>query len=273
MSTMLDRRSPNEKLLSHDASIIENIAGGPIDVAFVLGSGLSSALRDAFTTTAIPYDRLLGFPVAALAGHAGEALIGTWNGKRVVAFAGRVHLYQGFSAQQISVNVRLAQACGARVLVLTNAAGALNAELSPGDLMLITDHLNLTGHNPLVSAALDNPFTDMMNAYSPRLRDIVMRAARPEDRLRSGVYAGLLGPSYETPAEARYLRTIGADAVGMSTVLETIVARTLGIEVLGVSLITNVVGAAETTHGEVTSVGSASAPRLASLLERLVHEL
>lgn len=270
---MIDRRSPSEKLLSHDASAIESAAGGPIDLAIILGSGLSSALRDAFTHTAIAYDKLLGFPVASLPGHAGEALVGTWNGKRIAAFAGRVHLYQGFSAQQVTVAVRLAHAAGAGSIILTNAAGALNPKLEPGDLMLIRDHLNLTGHNPLIGLSGEAVFTDMIDAYSPRLRNLAQSCASTANALYEGVYAGLLGPSYETPAEAHYLRAIGADVAGMSTVLETILARTLGLGVLGISAITNVVGDTASNHADVTAVSGKSSPHLARLLDQLIAKL
>lgn len=270
---MIDRRSPNDKLLAHDASVLEAAAGGRIDVAIVLGTGLSSALRDRFAATSIPYDKLLGFPVASLLGHAGEALVGTWQGKRVAAFAGRVHLYQGFSPQQVTVNVRLAKAAGATCVVLTNAAGALNTAFAPGDLMMISDHINLTGRNPLIGIPIDNPFIDMMDAYSPRLRELFKAGATADDRVREGVYAGLLGPNYETPAEARYLRTIGADAVGMSTVLETIAARAHGLGVLGISTITNIVAAPDTKHSDVTHVAASAAQRLAELLERFLKRL
>ena len=270
---MIDRRSPTDRLLSHDANTIGAVAGGRIDVAIVLGSGLSSALRDAFTSTPIPYDHLMGFPVASLAGHAGEALVGTWNGKRVLVFAGRVHLYQGFSPQQVTVNMRLAKATGAKTVVLTNAAGAVNPEFAAGDLMLIADHVNLTGRNPLIGIPIENPFIDMHDAYAQRLRTLAVQAAEGNLVLRQGVYAGLLGPNYETPAEVRYLRTIGADAVGMSTVLETIVARAIGLEVLGISLITNLAGAEATAHAEVTAVGSATAPKLAALLGGVIRAI
>jgi len=270
---MTDRRSPNDRSLAYDATAVEAAAGGPIDVAIVLGSGLSSALRDAFPVTAIAYDMLMGFPVASLAGHAGEALIGTWHGKRVLAFAGRVHLYQGFSPQQVTVNMRLAKAAGASTVVLTNAAGALNPQYAPGDLMLIADHINLTGRNPLVGIPIENPFIDMHDAYSQRLRGIATHAAGDMPLLRSGVYAGLLGPNYETPAEVRYLQTIGADAVGMSTVLETIVARAIGLEVLGISLITNIAGAPATAHAGVTAVGNAATPNLTALLGAVMRKL
>lgn len=270
---MLDRRTPNQKLLARDASTLEETAGGPIDVAIVLGSGLSNAMAKYATFTSIPYDRLLGMPLAALAGHAGEALVGTMHGKRVVAFAGRVHMYQGFSALQVTVNVRLAHAAGAKTLVLTNAAGALNTAYKAGDLMVLSDHLNLTGANPLIASDLANPFIDMAGAYDAVLRGLAVEAAGGDARVHEGVYAGLMGPTYETPAESRYLRTIGADAVGMSTVLETILARSKGMNVLGVSLITNEAGGAETTHEEVTTVANAAGSRLAAIIDTVISKL
>lgn len=270
---MIDRRSPNDKLLSVDASRIEETAGGPIDLAIILGSGLSSALRDVFTHVSIPYDTLLGMPVATLRGHAGEVLVGSWQGKRVAAFAGRVHLYQGFSPAQVTTNVRLAHAAGARMLILTNAAGSLSDKLESGDIMMIRDHLNLTGRNPLVGWPHDNPFVDMADAYSSRLRAIVESVAKPEHRLREGVYAGLQGPNYETPAEVHYLRTIGADAVGMSTVLETVFARFLSMGVLGFSMITNVAAELGTSHGDVTEQGAHTGPILADLIAAFLKKI
>lgn len=242
---------------------------GEIDLAVVLGSGLSELLGERAVFERLAYADI-GMPLAALAGHAGHALIGRWHGKRVLAFAGRVHGYQGFNASDVTRNISIAADAGARAVLLTNAAGAVNPELRPGDLMVISDHLNLSGMNPLVGSGLSNPFVNMTHAYSPRLRKL---AHSFDANLRDGVYAGLLGPTYETPAEARYLRTIGADAVGMSTVLETIVARARNMDVFGVSLITNVVAAAETSHAEVTDVAKAAAPRLAALLDALVERL
>ena len=270
---MIDRRSPNDKLLAVDASRIEESAGGPIDLAIILGSGLSSVLRDSFAHVSIPYDIMLGMPVATLRGHAGEVLVGTWQGKRVAAFAGRVHLYQGFSPVQVTTGIRLAHAAGARMVILTNAAGSLREDLEPGDIMMISDHLNLTGRNPLIGWPHDNPFVDMADAYSARLRAIVKSVAKPEHRLREGVYAGLLGPNYETPAEAQYLRTVGADAVGMSTVLEAIFARFLSLGVLGFSMITNVVAAAGTRHGDVTEQGAQTGPALADLIAAFLKKI
>lgn len=270
---MIDHRAPNDELLARDASRIEEAAGGPVDVAIILGSGLSSALRDRFAHTPIPYDTLLGMPVAALRGHAGEALVGTWQGKRVVAFAGRVHLYQGFSPLQVTVNVRLAAQAGAKLAIVTNAAGGINQSFEPGDFMLISDHLNLTGSNPLIGWPTENPFLDMADAYSERLRAIARSVAKPETRLREGVYAGLQGPSYETPAEVEYLRRIGADAVGMSTVLETIAARFIGMGVLGISLITNVAGAKDINHQDVTAMGHDRGGAIADLIGDFLAKL
>jgi len=239
---------------------------GKIDIALVLGSGLSQLLAERADFIRIPFGKLK-LPVAKLAGHAGEALIGDWHGKRVLAFAGRVHGYQGFSAKDITRSVVLAHDHGAKQLLLTNAAGAINERFKAGDLMLISDHINLTGLNPLAGSKLDDPFVNMTGAYSERLR----ASARDVDgNQREGIYVGLLGPNYETPAEARYLRVIGADAVGMSTVLETIAARAAGIEVFGVSLITNSVAAADTSHAEVQEIAKGAAVRLAALLDGVI---
>jgi purine-nucleoside phosphorylase len=270
---MIDRRSPNDKLLAADASRIQEAAGGPLDVAIVLGSGLSSAFREAFTHVSIPYDALLGMPVATLRGHAGEILAGNLRGKKVAAFAGRVHLYQGFSPSQVTTSVRLAHAAGARMMILTNAAGSLREDLQPGDIMMIKDHINLTGRNPLVGWSCENPFVDMADAYSARLRAIAQSVAAPALNLREGVYAGLQGPSYETTAEAHYLRTIGADAAGMSTVLEAIFARFLSMGVLGFSMITNVVAAPGTSHVDVTEQGARTGPVLADLLSSFLNKI
>ncbi len=267
---MTDRALTIADLIAEDSARLLRHAHGPIDCAIVLGSGLSRALAGKADFNRIRYNEFSGMPIAPLAGHSGEALVGEWNGKRVLAFAGRAHLYQGFSAQQVTFSVALAAAVGAKSLILTNAAGALNESLSAGDLMLISDHINLSGANPLIGSQSENPFVDMQDAYSPRLRAV---ARSLDAHLREGVYASVTGPTYETPAEARYLRTLGADAVGMSTVLETIAARARNIEVLGISLITNIVGAPNTNHAEVTSVAADCAPRLATLLGDVIERL
>jgi purine-nucleoside phosphorylase len=260
-------------MAAHEANgaRIRELAGGPVDVGIVLGSGLSGALAQTAQFRRIPYARLESIPVAPLAGHAGEVLAGIVGGKRVVAFAGRVHCYQGFDARDVTFNVEIAHAAGARTMILTNAAGGLNEAFVPGDLMLIADHINLSGRNPLVACDLENPFVDMLHAYSPELREAAKRVSKRT--LREGVYACVLGPSYETPAEARFLRTIGADAVGMSTAAETIVARSKSMDVLGISLITNVVGKTEVSHSEVTAAGNAAAEEIAALISGVIAGL
>ena len=241
-----------------------HLAGGQLDVAVILGSGLSEAFEQRTTLRSLPYERFPSSPHATLEGHPGHALGGAWAGKRVALFAGRVHLYQGFSPNEVSYFVQLVAAAGARVLIATNAAGGLTPEFPAGDLMLIADQLNLTGMAPLVELSHE-PFVDMVDAYSPRLRTLV-RGLDPS--LHEGVYAGVRGPYYETPAEARALRVLGADAVGMSTVLETLAARALGLEVLGISVIANTIGPAPSSHADVLTAARPAAQRLAALIEQ-----
>jgi purine-nucleoside phosphorylase len=235
-----------------------------------LGSGLSERFAQRDDLAHVTYDRLPGSPQAHLEGHPGVALVGTWNGVRVVLFAGRVHLYQGFSPQEVTYFVRLAAAAGAGTLVLTNAAGGLAPELAPGDIMLISDQINWTGASPLIERE-QGPFIDMVDAYAPSLRAL---ARNIDPTLRDGVYAGVRGPCYETPAEAAALRTLGADAVGMSTVLETIAARALGLNVLGLSSIANTLAsAAHTTHTEVVAASQRGSERFAALVETVVRSI
>lgn len=221
--------------------------------------------------TKIPYAEL-GFPRATLPGHAGEAIVGAWHGKRVAVFAGRLHLYQGFDARTVTASVALARESGARTLVVTNAAGGLNKHFNAGDLMLIVDQINMTGTSPLIGLQDPSPFVEMLEAYDPALADVARRrAAHLGIGLREGVYLGLVGPAFETPAESRWLRSI-ADAVGMSTVLETIRARRLGMRVLGISVITNIVGN-PCTHEDVIARCDAAAPNLSRLLDAIVQDL
>jgi purine-nucleoside phosphorylase len=253
------------------AARLQKRAGGALEVAVVLGSGLAEGVGPRIAGVEIPYDRLSA-PVPALAGHPGVAYVGTWSGKRVVAFAGRAHLYQGHSPQVVTYFVRLAAASGARTIVLTNAAGALNPAFVRGDVMLLRDHLNLTGATPLDASrasrgAQGDPFLNLTDAYAPHLRTLA-RAASVDVRLQEGVYAGVRGPQYETAAECEALRRLGADAVGMSTVLETIAARFLGLDVLGLSLITNTAGASEAlSHAAVLEASREGAERVARTIE------
>ncbi|WP_425456937.1 purine-nucleoside phosphorylase [Cohnella terricola] len=213
------------------------------DIGLILGSGLGvlgDELEDAVT---IPYEDIPHFPVSTVEGHAGELLIGKLQGRSVILMRGRFHMYEGYEPERTALPVRVMKALGVATLLVTNAAGGINLDYKPGNLMLISDHINLTGRNPLIGPndnALGVRFPDMSAAYSPRLRGIAKEtAAELGFSVQEGVYVGLLGPNYETPAEIRMLRTLGVDAVGMSTVSEVIVARHSGIEVLGISCISN----------------------------------
>jgi len=213
------------------------------EIGLILGSGLGVLADHVENAAVIRYEDIPHFPLSTVEGHAGELVIGRLAGRTVVIMRGRFHMYEGYGPELTAFPVRVMKALGARTLVVTNAAGGINTSFEPGDLMLIADHLNLTGRNPLVGpndGELGPRFPDMSEAYSRRLRAIATETAREQDlKLREGVYAGLLGPSYETPAEIRMLRALGADAVGMSTVAEVIAARHIGLEVLGISCISN----------------------------------
>lgn len=213
------------------------------EVGLILGSGLGVLADLVENPVTIAYSEIPHFPQSTVEGHAGELLIGTIQGRGVVLMKGRFHMYEGYGPQMTAFPVRVMKAIGVKQLLVTNAAGGVNTSYVAGDLMLISDHLNMTGTNPLMGAndaKLGPRFPDMSVAYSKRLRKVAHEvAAKHSFTFREGVYAGLLGPSYETPAEIRMLRTLGADAVGMSTVSEVIVARHAGIEVLGISCISN----------------------------------
>ena len=265
------------------AAIVQRVTIRP-SVGVVLGSGLG-AFGDALALT-IPYAELAGMPVSSVAGHAGNLRFGQVAGVGVACLQGRVHLYEGYDATAVVFGVRLLARLGCGAVVLTNAAGGIAPGLGAGDRMLITDHLNLTGHNPLAGpeggvvgafCGVDPStlrFVDMAGAYDRRLGELAHQAARDTgSALREGVYAGLKGPSYETPAEIRMLRILGADAVGMSTVLEVIALRQLGVRVAAISCITNLAaGISETPlhHADVQAVSHRTAAPFVALLSRLV---
>ena len=240
------------------------------DVAIVLGSGWAPAVAALGPATAVlPMADLPGFTPPTAVGHTGQVLSVGIGTHRVLVLAGRVHAYEDHDLLHVVHPVRTACAAGARVVVLTNAAGAVRDNFEVGQPVLISDHLNLTARSPLIGAQ----FIDMVDAYAPRLR-VLARAADPA--LAEGIYAGLPGPQYETPAEIRMLRTLGADLVGMSTVYETIVARAAGAEVLGVSLVTNMaagITGEPLSHVEVLAAGAASATRMGALLADVVGRL
>jgi len=248
--------------------------------AIVLGSGLgdfAGALGDA---TSIKYSDLPHWPVSSVPGHEGRLVIGTTAGHRVAALAGRCHLYEGYDGQAVTFATRVVGLLGVKRLILTNAAGGVNTTFSQGALMVIDDHINLTGHNPLAGPNDDRfgpRFPDMSAVYSSRLRGLADEAATAGGlALSHGVYAAMLGPSYETPAEIRYLRAIGADAVGMSTVPEAIVARHMGIDVLGISCITNMAAGVlpkALDHAEVMDTAQRVRGQFIALLEGIIGRL
>jgi purine-nucleoside phosphorylase len=249
-------------------------------IAVVLGSGLGDFAASLQHAVSMPYGELPHWPASGVIGHDGKLVVGTARGRTVAALAGRCHAYEGHDLQRVTFAVRALGLLGVKTLVLTNAAGGVNTPFSEGALMVIDDHLNLTGSNPLVGPNDDRfgaRFPDMTEVYSKRLRRIADEAGSALGvQLRHGVYAGLMGPSYETPAEIRYLRTIGADAVGMSTVPEAIAARHMGIEVLGVSCITNMAAGVlpqPLDHAEVMETTRRVRGQFVALLEEIVERL
>jgi purine-nucleoside phosphorylase len=255
-------------------------SGGVPDVAIVLGSGLGAfadRLVDAVTT---PYGEIPHWPGSNVIGHAGKLVVGTLAGKRVAALSGRAHFYEGHDLRTVTFATRVLGLLGIKQLILTNAAGGINVSFKPGTLMVMDDHINLMGSNPLVGANEDRfglRFPDMTEVYSRRLRAIADSAAAARGvAVAHGVYVALHGPSYETPAEIRFLRTIGGDAVGMSTAPEAIVARHMGMEVLGISCITNPAAGVlpqPLHHDEVMEVARRVRGEFSSLLEGIIERL
>jgi purine-nucleoside phosphorylase len=248
-------------------------------IAIVLGSGLGTLAESARLETRIPYRDIPFMPVSTAPGHAGALLLGELERCPVALLSGRAHMYEGYAPEQVVFAVRLMRQLGAETLIVTNAAGGVNEAFRPGQLMLISDHINLTGRNPLVGPAdprLGVRFPDMSEAYDPALRDLARQAAASLGlTLAEGVYMGLLGPNYETPAEIRMIRTLGADAVGMSTVLEVIAAHHMGMRVLGLSCITNLAAGIlpqKLTEEEVIETAMKVRDDFATLVRRIVAE-
>lgn len=249
-------------------------------VGVVLGSGLGAFADELDDAVTLLYSEIPGWPRSTAVGHAGKMVVGTLEGLPVAVLAGRAHLYEGYSPARVTYNVRVLRMLGVESLVLTNAAGGINMEYGPGSLVLISDHLNLQGTNPLTGANEDDfgpRFPDMSEAYSREYREIAHRVARELGvALHEGVYAALTGPSYETPAEIRYLRTIGADLVGMSTVPEVIVANHMSMKVLAISCVTNMAAGLlpqKINHDEVLETGERVRGKLVSLLRGVLPRL
>jgi purine-nucleoside phosphorylase len=250
------------------------ICDGVPDVGLVLGSGLGAFVDRLQDAKSLHFSDIPNFPQSSVVGHVGKLVFGRLGGIRVLAMAGRVHSYEGYDPSAVAFPVRVLGRLGIRALVVTNAAGCINAAWNPGELMRIADHINLTGRNPLVGpndASFGERFPDMSHVYDPRLAQALESSAQTAGlTLRSGIYAGVLGPSYETPAEIRMLRSLGADAVGMSTVLEVIAAAHMRIPVAGISCLTNMAAGilgVPLTHAEVTATAERVRGEFVSLLE------
>ena len=261
----------------HATRIIRSRISVEPRIAVVLGSGLGGFADDFEEAVAIPYEDIPGFMRSTAQGHAGRLVIGQVDSIPVVAMQGRVHYYEGYSLEEVTFPIRVFKLLGIKTLVLTNAAGGINVQLTQGALMVISDHLNLMGVNPLRGSNDERfgpRFPDMSAVYSPELQELVVEEAKAINvEVRRGVYGALSGPSYETPAEIHLLRNLGADAVGMSTVPETIVARHMGIEVLGISCITNMAAGISDepiSHEEVMATGDRVRATFTELLQRVI---
>ncbi len=280
---MEENQNTTYEAAQHAARIIRTRFAGEVRVAIVLGSGLGAfadELAQGAGAAVFSYEDIPGFARSTVEGHAGRLVVGNVDGIAVVCLQGRFHYYEGYELDDVTFPVRVLAALGVKSLVLTNAAGGVNAEFEPGTLMLITDHLNLMGVNPLRGSndeRLGVRFPDMSEVYDAEFRSMAQMEAKSINlTLQEGVYAGLAGPSYETLAEIRMLRTLGADAVGMSTVPEAIVARHAGMRVLGISCITNAaagVSGAPINHEEVIETGARVRGEFTELLRRVLVKL
>jgi purine-nucleoside phosphorylase len=247
-------------------------------IAVILGSGLGPLADEVEVDAILPYSEIPGIAQSTVHGHAGRLIVGSLSGKDVVFMQGRLHYYEGYPMTDVIFPTRVMHALGAKTLIVTNAAGGLNPDYKPGDLMLITDHINMMGNNALIGPndeTLGPRFPDMTNLYTPELRQLALQLADQEEiALQQGVYAAWSGPTFETPAERRFLRLVGGDAVGMSTVPEAMAARHMGMSVLGFSVITNVATGLEDQpaddHLEVLAVAEVAGKKLARLLNRVI---
>lgn len=265
------------------AGIIRSKWAGPLQFGIILGSGLGGVAESVQNGFSIPYNELPGWPLSTVIGHAGRLIIGQLENKNVMVMQGRIHFYEGYSMQVVTMPIRVMQRLGIKSLIVTNAAGGVNPTYIPGDVMMITDHLNLmgmAGENPLSGPNLDEfgpRFPDMSQAYDRDLIKITRSVAKAKGiKLQEGVYAGLSGPSFETPADLRFLRAIGVDAVGMSTVPEVTVARHGSMRVLGFSGISNKAnldGSTATTHEEVLEAGRVIAPKIEAIIHGVLSEI
>lgn len=248
-------------------------------IGLILGSGLGDLADEIENPIVIPYEQIPNFPVSTVAGHAGQLVYGSLEGKTVIALQGRFHYYEGYDLQTVTYPVRIFKELGVQTIFITNAAGGINQDFKPGDLMIITDQINLTGQNPLIGHNLDEHgprFVDMTETYSRRGQALLKSLApRIDLDIKEGVYTWFTGPTYETPAEIRFARTIGGDAVGMSTVPEAIVAKHCGMEVIGISCITNLAAGMQDAlnHEEVMEYSAKAKPKFKALIKAAIQAL
>jgi purine-nucleoside phosphorylase len=280
---MPDKTPASTDEIQRAAEYLRRRVRGIPRIGIILGSGSGPLAEAVESPVTVPYKRIPRWPVPTVQGHEGSLIAGTLGGKRVIVLRGRVHVFEGFAPEQTAFPVRVLRRLGVKILIVTNAAGAVNPDFQPGELMLITDHLNLLGMggaNPLRGpndSRIGPRFPDMSRAYDPGLREAaVQAAAETGGTLRQGIYACLAGPSYETPAELRFLRLIGADAVGMSTVPEVIAARHAGMSVLGVSVISNranLDGLHPPDHEEVLRAVDKAVPDMILLISAILRKI
>ncbi|MDQ7822700.1 MAG: purine-nucleoside phosphorylase [Candidatus Eremiobacteraeota bacterium] len=266
------------KRVNESLAFIKSRTGFSPQFGMILGSGLGELADEVEAVAKIPYAEIPHFPVSTVAGHEGILILGTLEGRPVVVQKGRTHFYEGYPMEKVTFSVRLMKALGVHTLVVTNAAGGINPQFRAGELMLIADHINLTGTSPLVGPndpELGPRFPDLSRAYTPELRELAKEvASKIGIQLREGIFVGLHGPNYETPAELRFMRQIGGDAVGMSTVPEVIVAAHSSLNVLGISCITNVfIPGKGADHEEVLQAAEMVKPVFKSLIRSVLKEI
>jgi purine-nucleoside phosphorylase len=266
--------------MQESAKYIQHFMTEQPTIGLILGSGLGELADEIEHPTAIKYADIPHFPVATVEGHAGQLVIGQLQGKQVVAMQGRFHFYEGYSMQEVTFPVRVMKQLGVETIVVTNACGGMNPAFKPGDLMIIEDHLNMTGMNPLIGPnehELGARFPDMSVAYTPELVSVVEQTAEKLDiSIKKGVYAGITGPTYMTPAELKMLRLVGGDAVGMSTVPEVIVASHMEMKVIGISCITDMAIGEDLeplTHDQVVEVANRTKPQFIRLVKEILSSL
>lgn len=264
--------------IEESSQFIKSKYNKKIEIGIILGTGLSDIVKDIERIVTINYKDIPNFPVSTVEGHAGEFIIGKLNGKITAVLNGRVHYYEGYSMEQVTFAVRVLKKLGINDLIISNAAGGMNPDFNPGDLMIITDHINFLGTNPLIGRNYEEigpRFPDMSNAYDKKLVKLALKAAENLDiKVRTGVYLAVSGPSYETPAELRMFRKVGGDAVGMSTVPEVIAANHMGMNVLGISCITDMAipdNLQVLDHEKVIETANKSMKKFVSLVKEIVR--